>query len=154
MLDRVFSFAVEEVKNSFPSVYTKDDVEQVLMKFKAAADAEIAKAEDKLQGNADSEVAGYFHNAEDAACLIEAFIKKRLSNMSADELVDYDSAEFNIVYGNTLELLSIDTCSFDFIAEQLTDGLIQLLEQNKITMAQRFKQYPEEEATTITQVTT
>jgi hypothetical protein len=154
MLDRVFSFAVEEVKNSFPSVYTKDDVEQVLMKFKAAADAEIAKAEDKLQGNADSEVAGYFHNAEDAAYLIEAFIKKRLSNMSADELVDYDSAEFNIVYGNTLELLSIDTCSFDFIAEQLTDGLIQLLEQNKITMAQRFKQYPEEEATTITQVTT
>jgi len=152
MLDQVFNSAVQEVKNSFPSVYTKDDVEQVLIKFKAAADAVISKAEDELQGNADSEVAGYFHNAEDAAYLIEAFIKKRLSNMSADELVDYDSAEFNIAYGNTLELESIDTCSYDNIAEELTDGLIQLLEENKITMADKFK-YPEE-ATTITQVTT
>jgi hypothetical protein len=153
MLDQVFNSAVEEVKNSFPSVYTKDDVEQVLIKFKAAADAEIAKAEDKLKGNADSEVAGYFHNAEDAAYLIEAFIKERLSNMSADELVDFYSAEFTIACGNTLELESIDTCSYDNIAEELTDGLIDLLEENKITMAQRFNQYPEE-ATTITQVTT
>ena len=152
MLDQVFNSAVQEVKNSFPSVYTKDDVEQVLIKFKAAADAVISKAEDELQGNADSEVAGYFYNAEDAAHLIEEFIKERLSNMSADELVDYDSAEFNIAYGNTLELESIDTCSYDNIAEELTDGLIQLLEENKITMADKFK-YPEE-ATTITQVTT
>ena len=152
MLDRVFSFAVEEVKNSFPSVYTKDDVEQVLMKFKAAADAEIAKADDKLQGTADSEIAGIFHNVDDAAYLITAFIRKRLSNMSADELVDYESAEFSINYGNTLELESVDMCNYDNIAEELSDGLIDLLEENKITMADRFKQYPDcLEAVTVTE---
>jgi hypothetical protein len=150
MLDQVFNSAVQEVRSSFPSVYTKDDVEQVLMKFKVAADEVIAKADDKLQGTADSEVAGYFHNAEDAADLIQAFIKRNLSNMSADELVDYDSAEFTINYGNTLELESIDTCNWENIAEELTDGLVQLLEDNKITMAQRFKKYPEEEDTTET----
>jgi aminopeptidase N len=148
MLDQVFNSAVEEVKSSFPSVYTKDDVEQVLMKFKAAADAEIAKADDKLQGDADSEVAGYFHNAEDAAYLIRAFIKRNLSNMSADELVDYESAEFTINYGNTLELECIDTCNYENIVDELTDGLVELLEDNKITMAERFKKYPEEEADT------
>jgi len=150
MLDRVFSFAVEEVRSSFPSVYTKDDVEQVLMKFKAAADEVIAKADDKLQGDADSEVAGFFHNAEDAAEVIQAFIRKNLSNMSADELVDYDSAEFTINYGNTLELESIDICNWENITEELTDGLVELLEDNKITMAQRFKKYPEEADTTET----
>ena len=150
MLDRVFSFAVEEVKNSFPSVYTKDDVEQVLMKFKAAADAEIAKADDKLQGTADSEIAGIFHNVDDAAYLITAFISKRLSNMSADDLVDFSSAEFEMRYGNQVELESIEMCNYECIAEDLTDGLIDLLEQNKITMADRFKQYPEE-AVTVTE---
>ena len=139
MLDRVFSFAVEEVRSSFPSVYTKDDVEQVLMKFKVAADEVIAA--DKP----DEAVAGYFHNAEDAAEVIQAFIRRNLSNMSADELVDYDSAEFTINYGNTLELESIDLCNYENIVDELTDGLVELLEENKITMADRFKKYPEEE---------
>lgn len=150
MLDQVFNSAVEEVKNSFPSVYTKDDVELVLMKFKAAADAEIAKADDKLQGTADAEIAGIFHNADDAAYLITAFISESLANMSADDFVDFSSAEFEMGYGNTVELESIDMHNYERIAEALTDGLIDLLEENKITMADRFKQYPEE-AVTVTE---
>ena len=102
MLDQVFNFAVEEVKNSFPSLYTKDDVEQVLIKFKAAADAEIAKAEDKLQGTADAEIAVFFHNAEDAAEIIEQFIFRKLDTMDVSDLVDFGSAEFSINYGNAI----------------------------------------------------
>ena len=144
MLDQVFNFAVEEVKNSFPSLYTKDDVEQVLIKFKAAADAEIAKAEDKLQGTADAEIAVFFHNAEDAAEIIEQFIFRKLDTMDVSDLVDFGSAEFSINYGNAIELESIEMQNYNTISEELTDGLVRLLEENKITMADRFKPCPNE----------
>jgi len=81
--------ALNEVRNSFPSIYSKDDVISILEGLKDSADRTFAPDTKKLKD------------------VLENVIQRASNNFDKDLVSDLS---FTIEYGNTIEL---DDCSID-----------------------------------------
>jgi hypothetical protein len=81
--------ALTEVRNSFPSIYSKDDVISILEGLKDNADSTFTPDKQKLKD------------------VLENVIQRVARNFDEDLISD---VEFRIEYGNTIE---IDSCSID-----------------------------------------
>lgn len=90
-----------KIDESVASVFTKDDVKALLYTF-----AEQAKQFDLEDQN---------H--------LEYSIRRALNRV---DLIDYDSADFNIEYNNTLRLDHVNLCEDDII-----DAILEELRKNK-----------------------
>jgi hypothetical protein len=81
--------ALNEVRNSFPSIYSKDDVISILEGLKESADRTFTPDTKKLKE------------------VLEDVIQRASNNFDEDLISD---VEFRIEYSNTIE---IDSCSID-----------------------------------------
>lgn len=108
MNNEVIQNAIKEVESSFPSIYSKEDVVKLL--------TEIDSRLEEVSGTVDLE------KFKDQ--FLETFARK-LCGLSSDELVDMDSAEFDINHGNVLELtdVSVDCDMIADIAEDAFDSV-------------------------------
>jgi len=103
----------EFVNNSFPSVYTKQDVIHLLDEFADTIRTYVFEnaKEEKPSNRINPEVLQELQSA-----LIEA-INSKIERLDSNEVVDFDSASFEISYNNQLELESIDYVSDNITSE-------------------------------------
>lgn len=106
-MNQTIANAIESVKNAYPSIYTKDDVITLLT---------------GIDENLND------HNiSEEMKAVLLNNIERKLDRMSSSEVIDYDSVEFNIGYGNILEIDSADV-NVNNIMETITEAVDDILD--------------------------
>jgi hypothetical protein len=110
------------VNNSFPSVYTKQDVIHLLDEFADTITTYVFEnaKEEKPSNRINPEVLQELQSA-----LIEA-INSKIERLDSNELVDFDSASFEISYNNQVELESIDS-SIENITNEVESAVEEIL---------------------------
>ena len=79
--------AITKVNESISSVFTKDDVIRLIEQIEESTNVALTETQiDEISEN----------------------IKRELKRMNSDEIVDFDSVEFDIEYGNRIQLQNID----------------------------------------------
>jgi hypothetical protein len=112
----------EFVNNSFPSVYTKQDVIHLLDEFADTITTFVFEnVEEKKSSNRISPELLEKLQSE----LIEA-INSKIERLDSNELVDFDSASFEISYNNQVELESIDS-SIENITNEVESAVEEIL---------------------------
>lgn len=112
----------EFVNNSFPSVYTKQDVIHLLNEFSDTISTYVFE-------NVEEKKTSRFMSLEGVEELEQLLIKalyKGIERLDSEEVVDYSSACFNIAYNNTIEIENIDYLS-DNITEVVDVAVAETL---------------------------
>lgn len=122
--------AIQRVKGSYPSIYSKDDVTNLLHELMSDLDTEIndiVELDRKFQSKPNVDF-------DDLRSKLHDAISKRLDRMDNNEVVDFDSAEFSINYDNRVELDNIDT-NTDSIVDEIDDAIRDVFEVFEETMS-------------------
>jgi hypothetical protein len=123
--------AVASVQNAFPSIYTKDDVVELL----TSIEIESPKSSSKLSQD----------QINDLCRQIVAQVKENAENLDND-CIDRDSAEMSMGYSNTVEL---DSVEFDtsVIAREVVNGIGDVIETffEELEEEEEEEELPEEE---------
>lgn len=106
--------AVQRVKGSYPSIYSKDDVVNLLYELMSDLDTEI---NDMLKPNVDF---------DDLRSKLRDAIDHKLNRISNDNAIDFESAEFSINYDNRVELDNINL-NVDNIVDEIDDTIEDVL---------------------------
>lgn len=104
----------ESIMKAYPSIYSKEDVMKLLDGFVKNITLWVSEAKEEKSSGLELT----FEQRQDLEGNLREAIEKKLDRMSDDDVVDFDSAEFNIEYGNTLRLDSINI-NASSIAEEL-----------------------------------
>ena len=105
--------AVQRVKGSYPSIYSKDDVVNLLYELMSDLDTEIndiVELDRKFQSKLNVDF-------DDLRSKLHDAIEHKLNRMDSNEVVDFDSAEFSINYDNRVELDNIDVNTGSMVDE-------------------------------------
>jgi len=110
-----------DVNNAFPSIFSKEDVKHQLEEFGYGLITIVMEMKDEEKS------AGLtFEQRQTLEGNLREAISKKLDRLDSSDVVDYDSAEFEIEYGNTLRLESV-SFSGDTIAEELEDVISEVI---------------------------
>jgi hypothetical protein len=112
----LFDANVTKVIDSFPSIYTKDDVVNLLTALRHDTINEIIQSEAHKSVNSITEEMFQDFSAG-ASRRLDSYLT------SGHDFIDYSSAEFSIEYNNQLALESVDFDS-DMIVEELHEILL------------------------------
>lgn len=119
-MEEIFKLATHKITHSPSSLFTKEDVIKIVEELQAVV---IEAYNNKnITLNAKSDVYNRFQEE------VESRLINKLDNHSVD-LVNYESAEFNIEYNNTLSLDRVDV-NTDMIADMLNDILLNEFEKH------------------------
>ena len=102
----------EFVNNSFPSVYTKQDVIHLLDEFADTISTYVFENVEEKKSSRSISLEG----VEELSELLIKTINNKIERLDSSDVVDYDSASFSIGYNNQVE---IDT--MDFNDNEITD---------------------------------
>jgi hypothetical protein len=121
LIDQALQDQKKDVDNSFPSIFSREDVKHQLEEFGYGVITIIMemKDEDKSSGLT-------FEQRQELEGLLRIAIEKKLDRMDSSDAIDYESAEFNIEYNNTLVLESINI-NADSIADEIDDAISQVV---------------------------
>ena len=102
---------VDLLKNQLPGFYSVEQVINLIEKIEEKENSTSTKKLEELQSN----------------------IINRFHNLGADEVVDYDSAEFSINYNNRVEIddISINVDNLNDLVESVIQEYIDELNQDK-----------------------
>ena len=111
------------VKNSFPSVYTQQDVIHLLDEFADRISTYVFENVKEEKSSRSISLEG----VEELSELLMKSITSKVDRLDSEEVVDYSSACFNIAYNNTIEIDSIDYMSDDIISkvEEAVDEVLR-----------------------------
>ena len=99
--------AIANVQTAFPSIFTKEDVVSILEGLHTKAEEEVVVTT-VLNDEQIDELVEHVKEA----------VSRKLNKMDCSDLVDYSTAEFELNYGNTLELTEV-TVNVDSIEEEV-----------------------------------
>ena len=99
--------AIANVQTAFPSIFTKEDVVSILEGLHTKAEEEVVVTT-VLNDEQIDELVEHVKEA----------VSRKLNKMDCSDLVDYSTAEFEINYGNTLELTEVSV-NVDIIEEEV-----------------------------------
>ena len=102
--------AIANVQTAFPSIFSKEDVVSILESLHA-----------EIESEEETEVVNSGLSADQIHELVEKLqqaISRKMDRTDTSDVVDTSTAEFNINYGNTLELESVDV-NVDEIADEI-----------------------------------
>jgi len=119
-INDLFDYKVDLVCNNYSSVFAKEDIINML----AGLRAEVLKEADTLtSSNLISEM-----DFQEFSCNVTKTLERALNDGTID-VVDNDSAEFNIGYRNTIEIecINVDTES---ITDELSNILLDQFQQS------------------------
>jgi hypothetical protein len=108
------------VDQSFPSVYTKQDVLQLLVKFADTISNFVVEQEEKSDYAITSE------RLKELEDVLQGAIASKVERLDSEEVVDYDSASFSIGYNNQVEIDTMD-CNSDNIMEAVEEVITDVL---------------------------
>ena len=127
----------ESILKAYPSIYAKQDVLQMLNGFVENITRWVTELpEEKSQGPVMS-----VEGIQDLSEKISYAINKKIERLDANEVVDFDSAEFEINYDNRVELSSIDFNSNN-ITEEVDATLDEVLHDYFLTEAPEETETP------------
>jgi predicted metal-dependent hydrolase len=104
--------AIANVQTAFPSIFSKEDVVSILEGLLAEVDSE-EETEVVTSGLNEDQISELIQKIQES-------ISRKMDRMDTSDLVDTSTAEFNINYGNTLELESVDV-NGDYIADEVNE---------------------------------
>lgn len=119
-----FEVYSESIQKAYPSIYSKQDVLQMLSGFVE----NITRWVTELPEEATQEQ-GHVMSVDDIQSLTDRLmsgISRKVDRLDAEEVVDYSSASFSIGYSNTIEIDSIDYIS-DRITEEVETAVEEVL---------------------------
>jgi len=112
-INELFECSIGDAINAFPSVFSKDDVVDILAKLRTNV---LYAANEIKTATSISEM-----DFQEFSCNVTKTLERALNDGTID-VVDNDSAEFSIGYRNTIEIecINVDT-------ESITDELSNIL---------------------------
>ena len=111
--------AIHRVKGSYPSIYSKDDVTNLLYELVSDLDTEINDiVELRQKPNVD---------LDDLRSKLHDAIYRKLDRMSNSDVIDFDSAEFSIAYDNRVELDDINF-NVDTLIDEVDEAINDVIE--------------------------
>jgi hypothetical protein len=111
--------AVQRVKGSYPSIYSKDDVTNLLYELMSDLDTEINDiVEARQKPNVD---------LDDLRSKLHDAVYRKLDRMSNSDVIDFDSAEFSINYDNRVELDDINF-NVDTLMDEVDEAINDVIE--------------------------
>ena len=113
-INELFEQEINGVIHAYPSVYSKDDVSELLSKLRTAV---LNEASELKPSNTITEDAFQAFSMD-----VGRNLELAINNGSID-VYDYSSAEFTIDYHNTISIESIDFNS-DAVTDELSDILL------------------------------
>ena len=121
LIDQALQDQLKDVGNSFPSIFSKEDVKHQLEEFGYGLITIVMEMKDEEKS------AGLtFEQRQTLEGNLREAISRKLDRMDSSDVVDYDSAEFDIEYGNTLRLESVNF-NGDSVADELDEVISQVI---------------------------
>lgn len=121
-IQTVFDTLIEQVQTSAGSLFTKDDVCSLLSDFeKRVAAIQPVQNTDAYSDTTLIRVKNNFMQKLKQDIISE--FKADLDHVSTEEVIDFDSAEFDLDYGNTITLHNVEFNNHRFV-----DGLTEVLD--------------------------
>jgi hypothetical protein len=121
-IDLQINNELSKVQDSFPSIYTKDDVKRLVSSLWNKLVADIEEIDRTTPHVVTSEQDIIQIKTEAINEFVEQ-LKNDIENIefNGSDIIDYDSAEFEIDYRNTITLQSVDLCCNDQINSDITE---------------------------------
>ena len=113
-INDLFDQEITKTVDAYPSIFSKDDVVNLLSTLRTTVLAEAAKL--KPAGSITEE------KFQEFDANVRASLENSMNNGSID-LYDYSSAEFSIDYHNTIQIESLDF-NTDAVIDELDDILL------------------------------
>jgi hypothetical protein len=113
-VNELFDQEVVKVVEAFPSVYTKDDVVKILDALRHSVVVEISQMSKEV-GITELKFQEFNSNVRGA---LDNYL-----NTTNSDLIDYDSADFELDYNNRIQLNNIEF-NADAVTEELDDILL------------------------------
>ena len=122
-IQTVFDTLIEQVQTSAGSLFTKDDVCSLLSDFekRVAAIQPVQNTDAYSPDTTLIRVKNDFMQKLKRDIISE--FKADLDHVSTEEVIDFDSAEFDLDYGNTITLHNVE-----FNNDRFVDGLTESLD--------------------------
>lgn len=122
LIDQALKDQINDVNNSFPSIFSRDDVKAQLEEFGYGLITIIMEMKEETKSSLELT----FEQRQELQGLLRETIERKLDRMDSSEAVDYNSAEFSIEYNNTLTLESVNI-NADSIADEIDDAINQVV---------------------------
>lgn len=119
-INNLFENELNGIIHAYPSIYTKDDVSELLFKLRTAVLYEAAELKPTV-GITELQF-------QDFSIAVTNSLENKI-NRGDIEVYDTGSAEFSISYDNRIEVENIDVLT-DNITEELSDILLDQFQQH------------------------
>lgn len=123
-INLIFDTELNSVKQSFPSIYTREDVQFLLVKMHKAINDYMISVEQEAEQLQQDKL------SESDKMYTQEQISDALHSMNTSRIVeiDYDDAEFELNYNNTIELTHVN---HNIDMEEFEANLLQALDNLK-----------------------
>ena len=111
LIDQALLDQKKDVDNSFPSIFSREDVKLQLEEFGYGLITIIMEMKEEKTSRFMS-----LEGVEELEQLLIKALYKGIEKLDSEEVVDFSSAGFNIAYNNTIEIDSID-----YLSDSITD---------------------------------
>lgn len=113
----------KDVDNSFPSIFSREDVKHQLEEFGYGLITIIMEMKEEEKSPRSISLEG----VEELSQLLISAINKKIERLDSEEVVDYSSACFSIGYSNQVEIDSLDfnSDSITSIVEEEVDEVLR-----------------------------
>jgi hypothetical protein len=126
-LNDIFDVEVAKTIDAYPSVFSKDDVIQLITRLRTDAVAEALEASRQLAEDERKFFISEMDFQEFSSNVCKA-LEREINNGGLD-VYDYSSAEFSIGYNNQLSIESIEF-NTDAIVDELSDILLDRFQES------------------------
>ena len=121
IINNVFDQQIEKIIDSFPSIYTKDDVVTLISGLRTQV---LTEALELTKTNSFISEMDF----QEFSCNVTKTLEREINNGGLD-VHDYSSAEFSIDYHNTIQIESIDF-NTDAVTDELSDILLDQFQES------------------------
>lgn len=111
LIDQALKDQLFDVGNSFPSIFSKDDVKHQLEEFGYGLITIIMEMKEEKSSRSIS-----LEEVEELEQLLIKALYKKIESLDSEDVVDFSSAGFSIAYNNTIEIDSMD-----YLSDSITD---------------------------------
>lgn len=94
----------KDVDNSFPSIFSREDVRHKLEEFGFGLITTVLELQDEEKSSTSISA----ERIKELSDLLKSVISMKVDRLDANEVVDFDSASFGISYNNCVELEEIN----------------------------------------------
>ncbi len=122
-INDLFDQEITKTVDAYPSIFSKDDVVNLLCSLRTTVLTETAEALSNANATPITEI-----NFQEFSESVTRELENRI-NRGDVEVYDYSSAEFSINYHNTIEIENIDFNS-DAVTDELSDILLDKFQES------------------------